>query len=73
MAHFRGIIQGQRGEASRLGSRRSGLTVNACSWQGQVHVELSSRDGVDWAEVKLLPHHGTGIVKTLYDGPVGGK
>jgi hypothetical protein len=32
MARFRGTIQGSRGEASRLGTPRSGLVVTADGW-----------------------------------------
>ena len=72
MAHFRGTLQGHRGEASRLGSRSSGLVINAASWQGAVNVELSERDGIDWARVELAPHHGIGTRRVLYNGPVNG-
>lgn len=40
MAHFYGTIRGQRGEASRLGGKASGLTTYAASWQGAVPGEL---------------------------------
>lgn len=73
MAHFRGRIQGIRGEASRLGSPKSGLQVEAASWQGKVTVSLSVNDaGQDVALVELDLHHGKGTRKTLYDGPVNG-
>lgn len=73
MAHFRGIIQGTRGEASRLGSKNSGLNVAACSWQGSVVVTLDYDEttGKDVATVALQPHHGAGVAKVLYRGPVG--
>jgi hypothetical protein len=38
MAQFRGVIAGQRGEASRLGSKSSGLTVHCNGWNGGVTV-----------------------------------
>lgn len=38
MAQFRATIQGQRGEASRLGSKKSGLTVKANGWESGVTV-----------------------------------
>lgn len=41
MAQFRGTIHGQRGEASRLGSKSSGLSVTANGWDTGVRVELS--------------------------------
>lgn len=32
MAHFRAVIQGSRGEASRLGHKSTGLMVKAQTW-----------------------------------------
>ncbi len=40
MARFRGTLQGQRGDASRLGSKASGLTVEANGWDTGVRVTL---------------------------------
>jgi hypothetical protein len=74
MAQFRGTVEGNRSEASRLGSKASGLTVNAASWQGAVNVELwyNERKKEDWAEVTLQRHHGAGVWPSvvLYRGPV---
>lgn len=71
MAHFRGIIQGARGEASRLGHKSSGLRVEAASWQGKVVTVLTEKDGVDYAHVYLATHNGSGVSHSLYYGPVG--
>lgn len=38
MAQFRGTIAGQRGDASRLGSKQSGLRVTANGWDAGVSV-----------------------------------
>jgi hypothetical protein len=75
MAQFRGVIRGQRGEASRLGHKRSGLAVEACSWQGKVTVDLyhDEATGLDMARVYLDRHAGHGTFQELYAGPVGGK
>ncbi len=73
MAHFYGSIQGARGEATRLGSKDSGLITVAASWQGAVQVTLYHRDGVDHARVWLTPWYGEGVSQELYDGPVAGK
>ena len=43
MAHFRGSVQGTRGEASRLGSKISGLTARANGWNSGVTV-VAHRD-----------------------------
>lgn len=73
MAHFRGTIQGTRGEASRLGSKDSGLTVEAQSWQGKVTVQLAHdpATGIDSVIIELSKHHGQGRSMLLYNGPIG--
>jgi hypothetical protein len=73
MAQFRGSIQGQRGEASRLGSKGSGLQVEAASWQGAVNVEMwyDERQDRDMFRVEQTPHHGRGINQHLLQGVVG--
>lgn len=72
MAHFYGLLQGNRGQASRLGTKASGLSVTAASWSGAIDVDLYERDGVDYARVTLKPWQGQGTRRDLYDGPVSG-
>lgn len=73
MAHFRGTLQGSRGQASRLGSKQSGITTDAQSWEGAVSVTLTHDERLDKdvALVEQHRHHGAGISRTLYRGPVG--
>lgn len=71
MAHYYGTLQGHRGEATRCGTRRSGLEVCAASWKGAVKVQLYDRDGEDYAVIRLTRWHGVGVERTLYDGPIG--
>ena len=40
MGHFRGTVKGNRGEASRLGTKGSGLHVTANGWDIGVEVLL---------------------------------
>ena len=40
MAHFYGNLKGSRGEATRCGTRNSGIRVSARSWRGSVTVEM---------------------------------
>lgn len=40
MAQFRGTLEGQRGAASRLGSKKSGLNVTANGWNIGANVRL---------------------------------
>lgn len=72
MAHFIAYVRGQRGEASRLGSKTSGMHSTTASWQGSVTVELYEKAGVDYALVSLNPWKGQGSAKMIYDGPVSG-
>lgn len=73
MAHFYGCLKGTRGEATRLGGKKSGLVTRAASWQGAVRTELWEEKGVDFARVELVVHHGAGSNRVLYEGPVSGK
>lgn len=47
MAHFRGTIKGQRGEASRLGSERSGIVATINGWDVGIRVESRQVNGED--------------------------
>lgn len=75
MAHFRAIIQGSRGEASRLGGKESGVTVEAQSWEGKVVTRLwhDEKSGLDMAEVSLAKHQGAGEDWLVWRGPVNGQ
>lgn len=73
MSHFYGTLQGSRGEATRCGTKSSGISTYTASYAGCVFasVQLNS-DGVDWARVSLEKWQGNGVYMPLYDGPVGG-
>ena len=55
MAHFRGVVQG-RSDTSRLGTRASGLTVLAQSWEGQIRVTLYEGDDGPQVHIALEPN-----------------
>lgn len=73
MAHFFGTVQGSRGEATRTGTKSTGMHVTACSWAGKVRVMLDydAASGGDIAHITLDKHHGKGVERVLYSGPVG--
>ena len=73
MAHFYGGISGNRGPATRMGTKRSGFDAYAASWEGSVHIWLHEVDGVDYARVELRPWMGQGTSRELFNGPVSGK
>lgn len=71
MARFYGVLNGGRGDVSRLGHKSTGLTTYAASWAGAVRVSLYvNADGTDCARVELVEHRGEGTRAVLYDGPV---
>ena len=77
MAHWQGFVQGVRGPATRLGSKKSGLDVYAASWQGRISISgYTDEEGVDQIRVSLQQHvNGAGAVpaRVIYDGPISGK
>jgi len=53
MAHFRGIIKGNRGESSRLGSKNSGISAQINGWNTGVDVwGVCSDEGGDRFEIR---------------------
>lgn len=70
MAHFRARIQGHNGEASRLGTKESGLFAEINGWEIGVRVKLRHTKDGDYAEVYLTRgsnHPGT-YRKILHHG-----
>lgn len=73
MARFYGSVQGQRGEAHRLG--HSAIETVAASWRGGVKVTLSPVPGDDtgavWVRIETVKWMGEGTgPRVLYDCPL---
>jgi hypothetical protein len=51
MAHFYASIQGNRGEATRMGSKDSGITGHIRGWNVGARVNIDHVDGVDVVRV----------------------
>lgn len=72
MARFYGTIQGARGPTSRLGNARSGLSVTAQSYSGDIVVDFTAPDpesSTDWVCIFACNHYNnTGVL--LYNGPI---
>lgn len=52
MAQFRGTVRGQRGLASRLGSKKSGLIATANGWETGARISIThDADGRDRVRV----------------------
>ncbi|AKF14631.1 hypothetical protein AVJ28_gp62 [Mycobacterium phage Baee] len=72
MAHFYGTVQGQRGEASRLGSKNSGLDASASGWDVGCRVTISYEGGRDvvrvWRTTGSNGHGPAKLVASFADG-----
>lgn len=51
MAHFRAKIQGSRGEASRLGTKTSGMWASVDGWNVGVFITVVHENGRDCIRV----------------------
>ena len=73
MSHFYGTLNGQAGEATRCGSKSSGLVAVAASWNGAIRVELwVGADGQDRFSVEQISWEGNGNSEVLIHGaPIG--
>ena len=71
MSHFYGTIQGNKGEATRCGTKDSGMTTYCASWDGAIRCSAYMKDGKDHVRVEKTTWHGVGEYKLLYDGPIG--
>jgi hypothetical protein len=73
MSHFYGVVQGNRGDATRGGSKQSGLKAIAASWAGAIEVELEhdTVSGDDRYIISQRPWHGRGTSQRIAVGTLG--
>ena len=73
MAHFYGSVKGNRGEATRGGSKYSGYTSYCAGWGGGIEVRLwhDPDGGMDHYTVCQVAHCGKGIEREIARGIVG--
>ena len=74
MSHFYGTLKGSRGEATRCGSKDSGVVTYTASWEGAVCVSAFHDEdtGKDWVSIRFTDWHGRGSRKEIYVGPIDG-
>src|SRR5487761_370957 len=68
MGHFRAVIQGQRGSASRLGSTKKGISASINGWHSGISVEgyFNSEKNEDVFIVTLTS--GSGAPQEIFYG-----
>lgn len=57
MAAFMGGVEGQRGPATRLGSKNSGINAWAKSWDSKISTEYEVRDDATYVRVFATDLH----------------
>lgn len=60
MAQFRGTVEGNRGEASRLGHKTSGLVTECNAWDIGIKCQAHHRNGEDVIEIMVNGGSRTG-------------
>lgn len=60
MAHFYAQMKGNKGEATRCGTKGSGMSVQAAGWKGAIDVQLTARNDHDCYVVRLTPWMSSG-------------
>ena len=75
MSHFHGSVKGNRGAATRGGSKNSGYKSYAASWDGAIEVRLDHDPATkkDNYVIWQVPHNGKGIDKWIASGIIGDK
>ena len=73
MSHFYATIRGHRGEATRQGTTRSGMYVNAAGWKGAINIIINydKEKNIDTYLVSLVPWQGSrGESRVIAEGPL---
>jgi hypothetical protein len=70
MAHFRAVIQGNRGESSRLGSKASGIDASVNGWTCGVAVRAAYDPITDSDYFKIFRTTGSNGGRVEYIGEV---
>ena len=73
MAQYYGRVEGNRGEATRLGTKDSGIGTVAASWDGCIltNIWYDATKQVNRYEVWQGTWHGAGVSRLLSRGIVG--
>ncbi len=72
MSHFYGTMQGSRGQATRCGTKSSGIEVVAAAWGGAIRTTLFvNEQGQDCYLVEQVAWQGVGEYKKLAEGVIG--
>ena len=74
MSQFYGKLQGNRGEATRCGTAKSGVVTHAASWKGAIRTVVYVDDqGRDAYRVEMIQWQGAGEYRVIEQGVFPGQ
>jgi hypothetical protein len=70
MSKFYGVLQGSRGQATRCGTKGSGITATAASWAGAIETTIHWNEKLERNEYTVTKRawHGHGDYEVLAEG-----
>lgn len=73
MSQFYGTLKGTRGEATRCGSKKSGIETYCASWSGAIRCIAwhDKKINKDMVRVEKTTWQGEGDYQLLYEGEIG--
>ena len=73
MAHFYGLVTGNTSKASRCGTKDSGMTATAASWDGAIRTDIwyAPEEDINRYIVTMIPWRGVGVTRIMATGTVG--
>lgn len=69
MAYFYGNLEGNRGEATRMGSAASGIRASVRSFTGSATLYMYDKDGETWIRLSVINGSAVGGT-TMWEGPI---
>lgn len=70
MSHYYGTLQGNRGEATRCGTKDSGIETYAATWNGAIRVKIYHEDGKDKYIIERTTWKGKGEYRLIERGTI---
>lgn len=70
MAIFYGTIRGNRGQATKVGSKSSGVTASVQSYEGSIITEIYYKDDIKYCTIGTNKNSSNHYNTVLYDGPL---
>ena len=73
MAHFYGLVTGNTSKDSRCGTKDSGMTATAASWDGAIRTDIwyAPEEDINRYIVTMIPWRGVGVTRIMATGTVG--